>query len=361
MNKDKSELYQLRRQVDDINARLLTLLNERAAVTEQIGHVKSRMGLPFYDPEREAEMLQALEQANRGPFSNETISHLFKQIFSATLAMEESEARATLLVQRKSPSENTIIELPDGSTIGGDTFQVIAGSCAVENFEQMDAVGEVLAGHNISLMRGMAYKPRTSPYSFQGLGEAGLKIARQVANKYGMSVTSEILDASQITLMADYVDVFWVGARNMYNSYLLRALGRVRQPVILKRSFGATLEEFLYAAEYIVSSGNPNVILIERGIRTFERWTRNTLDISAIPLLKQETHLPVIVDISHSAGRRDIAEPLARIVKASGADGLMVEVHPNPPIALSDAQQQLNFEEFATLMAAIQQIEQSPT
>jgi 3-deoxy-7-phosphoheptulonate synthase/chorismate mutase len=161
------------------------------------------------------------------------------------------------------------------------------------------------------------------------------------------------MDASQIPMMSDYVDIFWVGARNMQNSFLLRALGKVRQPVILKRSFGATMKEFLYAAEYIVSSGNPNVILMERGIRTFEQWTRNTLDISAVAVLKLETHLPIIVDISHSAGRRDIAKPLARVAKASGADGLMVEVHPNPPVAMSDAKQQLDIAEFNELMDEI--------
>jgi 3-deoxy-7-phosphoheptulonate synthase/chorismate mutase len=164
------------------------------------------------------------------------------------------------------------------------------------------------------------------------------------------------MDQSQISMMSDYVDIFWVGARNMQNSSLLKAMGHVRQPVILKRGLSATLEEFLYAAEYIVSSGNPNVILIERGIRTFERWTRNTLDISAVAILKLESHLPVVVDISHSAGRRDIALPLGRVAKASGADGLMVEVHPNPPVAMSDAKQQLSIPEFNTLMDEIEKV-----
>jgi 3-deoxy-7-phosphoheptulonate synthase/chorismate mutase len=210
-----------------------------------------------------------------------------------------------------------------------------------------------LAQRGVRVLRGMAFKPRSSPYDFQGLGEPGLQIARQVANKYNMFITSEIMDASQIAMMSDYVDIFWVGARNMQNSFLLKALGKVRQPIILKRGVAATLEELLYAAEYIVSSGNPHVILIERGIRTFERWTRNTLDISGVAILKLESHLPVIVDISHSAGRRDIAKPLARVAKASGADGLMVEVHPNPPVAMSDAKQQLTIAEFNAMMDEI--------
>jgi 3-deoxy-7-phosphoheptulonate synthase/chorismate mutase len=350
----QNKLQELRSQIDDINTQLLALLNQRAEIASQIGKVQAELGSRFYDPQREAEMLEALQMKNEGPFSNATISALFKEIFKATLAMEEDEAKANFLVQRAPDRGNTVIELSDDVRIGDGDFTVVAGSCAVESFEQMDAVGEVLSQHGVKIMRGMAYKPRTSPYDFQGLGEPGLQIARQVANKYGFLVTSEVLDMSQIPMMSDYVDIFWVGARNMQNSFLLRALGKVKQPVILKRSFGATLKEFMYAAEYIVSSGNSNVILMERGIRTFSVETRNTLDISAVPLLKMQSHLPVIVDISHSAGRRDIATPLARVSRASGADGLMVEVHPNPPVAMSDAKQQLTFSEFGEMMAALQ-------
>lgn len=344
---------ELRSQIDVINMQILELLNKRAAIASEIGGVQSALGTTFYDPEREAFMLQELQKANQGPFSNETISALFREIFRATLALEESEARAKLLVQRKPDQANTVITLADGTEIGGEKFQLIAGSCAVESMEQIDEVGAALAERGVRIMRGMAYKPRTSPYDFQGLGEPGLQIARQVANKYNMYVTSEVLDQSLIPMMSDYIDIFWVGARNMQNAYLLRALGKVKQPVILKRSFGATMKELVYAAEYIVSSGNPNVVLMERGVRTFENWTRNTLDISAVPLLKMETHLPIIVDISHSAGRRDIAVPLAKAAKAVGADGLMVEVHPNPPVAMSDAKQQLSIPEFNTLMDAL--------
>lgn len=258
------------------------------------------------------------------------------------------------MVNRKPDQGDTVINLPEGVQIGGGTFQVIAGACAVESYEQMDAVAELLSEFGIKIMRGMAYKPRTSPYEFQGLGEPGLKIAREIANKYGMLVTSEIMDASQVPMFSDYVDILWVGARNQQNAWLLKALGKVRQPVILKRGFGNSIKEWLSSAEYIISSGNPNVIFMERGIRTFETETRNTLDISAVPVLKTQTHLPVIVDISHSAGRRDIAVPLARVAKASGADGMMVEVHPNPPVAMSDAKQQLYFDEFRTVMRALQ-------
>jgi 3-deoxy-7-phosphoheptulonate synthase/chorismate mutase len=217
----------------------------------------------------------------------------------------------------------------------------------------MDETAAALAARGVKILRGMAYKPRTSPYEFQGLGEPGLQIARQVADKYGMFVISEIMDLSQIPMMSQYVDIFWVGARNMQNSFLLKAVGSQSKPVLLKRGFGNTVEEFLYAAEYIVSSGNPNVMLIERGIRTFEKVTRATLDIGAVAVMKLETHLPIIVDISHSAGRRDIAIPLARVAKASGADGLMVEVHPNPPVAMSDSKQQLYIHQFNEMMDAL--------
>lgn len=346
----------LRQQVDAINLQLLELLNKRAALASEIGKLQTELGSQLYDPQREAEMLNALQLANKGPFNNDVVKHLFKEIFKASLALEEREARAKIIVQRKNPTDTTVITLPDGTKIGNGSFQIVAGACAVESFEQMDAVGALLAEEGVKIMRGMAFKPRTSPYDFQGLGEAGLKIARQVANKYGMAVVSEIMDASQIPLMSDYVDIFWVGARNMQNSFLLKALGKVRQPVILKRHFAATLKELIYSAEYIAAGGNTQIILMERGIRTFNEETRNTLDIGAVPLLKMETHLPVIVDISHSAGRRDLAIPFGRLAKASGADGLMVEVHPNPAVAMSDAKQQLYFDQFKKLMSEVRSV-----
>jgi 3-deoxy-7-phosphoheptulonate synthase/chorismate mutase len=343
----------LRKEVDAINLQLLELLSKRAQLAYEIGKLQTSQGMELYDPQREADMLTALQMANKGPFSNDTVKALFKEIFKASLALEEKTARARIVVQRKSPDQNTVIQLPHGVKIGDGSFQIVAGACAVESFEQMDAIGEVLASEGVKIMRGMAYKPRSSPYDYQGMGEEGLKIARKVADKYGMVVVSEIMDASQIPMFQDYVDIFWVGARNMQNSFLLKALGKIRQPVILKRHFSATLKELIYCAEYIASGGNTNVIFIERGIRTFNEEVRNTLDIGAVPLLKMESHLPVIVDISHSAGRRDLAVPFGRIAKAAGADGLMVEVHPNPPVAMSDAKQQLYFDQFRELMREV--------
>ena len=356
-----SSIQELRSQVDVINLQILELLNKRAVLASDIGKLQQQVGTTFYDPQRESQMLTALEQNNKGPFSNETVKALFKEIFRASLALEEKESKAKILVQRKSPDERTIVTLPDGVTkIGDGGFAIVSGPCAVESYEEMDETAAVLAKRGVKILRGMVFKPRTSPYDYQGMGEPGLKIARQVANKYGMFITSEIMDASQISMMSDYVDIFWVGARNMQNSFLLKAMGQVRQPVFLKRGLSATLEEFLYAAEYIVSSGNPNVILIERGIRTFEKATRNTLDIGGVAVMKLESHLPIIVDISHSAGRRDIAIPLARVAKASGADGLMVEVHPNPPVAMSDAKQQLYFHQFNDVMDAVENLSVEP-
>lgn len=352
----QNRLQELRGQIDTINLQILELLNERARIATEIGKVQSEMGTTFYDPEREGFMLNMLQLNNKGPFSNETIKGLFREIFRATLSLEEKQARQRYLFQKRDANHRTVVELPNGAKIGDGSFITITGPCAVESLEQMETVAAALHERGIKIIRGMAYKPRTSPYDFQGMGEAGLQIARQVANKYNMAVTTEIMDLSQITMMSDYVDIFWVGARNMQNSFLLKALGKVRQPVILKRSFGANYEEWLYAAEYIISNGNPNVILMERGIRTYEKWTRNTLDISAVPAVKAESHLPIIVDVSHSAGRRDLAIPLAKAAKAVGADGLMVEVHPNPSVAMSDAKQQLTIEQFNELMDEVERI-----
>lgn len=353
---EKNQIAELREEIDQINMQLLGLLNRRATIASEIGKLQSQRGSTIYDPVRESQMLTDLQMANQGPFSNETINALFKEVFKATLALEEREARASFLVQKRTPTEQTTITMPDGTKIGNSEFQVIAGPCAIESYEQYDEVAAVLAEEGIRVMRAMAYKPRTSPYDFQGLGEPGLKIARQVANKYNLMIVTEVMDASQLPMLDDYVDMLWIGARNMGNSYLLRAIGKMSKPVILKRHFGANMKEFMYAAEYIMSEGNGNVILMERGIRTFSDWTRNTLDISAVPLLKQESHLPVIVDISHSAGRRDIANVLAKVSVASGADGLMVEVHPNPDVAMSDAKQQLNLPQFKSLMQDVRKM-----
>ncbi|MBM7572340.1 3-deoxy-7-phosphoheptulonate synthase/chorismate mutase [Aquibacillus albus] len=258
---------------------------------------------------------------------------------------ESQQKKSQLLVSRDHKSEDTIIKVKQ-TTIGGLSHTLIAGPCSVESREQLETVASALKQTGLSVMRGGAFKPRTSPYSFQGLGEEGLKMMKDVADESGLVTISEIMSPNQIDIAAPYIDIFQVGARNMQNFDLLKAVGQTKKPVLLKRGLSATLEELMLAAEYILHHGNDQVMLIERGIRTFETATRNTLDISAVPILKQETHLPVLVDVSHSTGRKDILLPCAKAALAAGADGIMVEIHPDPANALSDGKQQLNMEEF---------------
>ena len=234
--------------------------------------------------------------------------------------------------------------------IGGDEVVVMAGPCSVENRDQIDQIAEVVAGHGAKVIRGGAFKPRTSPYSFQGLGEEGLRLLRDAADRHGLLVVSEVMDQTQIPLLGDYSDILQVGARNMQNYNLLRELGQTRKPILVKRGISATIEELLLSAEYILSGGNYDVILCERGIRTFENATRNTMDISAIPVVKSLSHLPIIADPSHGTGRRDKVLPMARAAVAAGADGLIVEVHHDPDHALSDGAQSLRPQQFAELM-----------
>src|SRR6202171_1944847 len=239
------------------------------------------------------------------------------------------------LASRQFKPEGTIIDLGRGVKIGGNEGIVAAGPCSVESREQIHAVAEAVSKSGAKILRAGAFKPRTSPYAFQGLGEAGLKLMREAADKYSLFVVSEVMDLSQISMMTGYVDIFQVGARNMQNYFLLRALGEVQNPVLLKRGLPATLEELLLSAEYILAGGNYNVMLCERGIRTFETYTRNTLDIAAIPVIQTLSHLPMLADPSHGTGRRDKVPPMARAAVAAGADGLLIEVHNDPDHALS--------------------------
>lgn len=257
------------------------------------------------------------------------------------------------LASRAFRPEGSVIDVGRGVKFGGPEVIVAAGPCAVESADQIARVAEGVARLGARVLRGGAFKPRTSPYSFQGMGEEGLKLLRKSADKSGLLVVSEIMDPSQMELVTRYVDILQVGARNMQNYHLLRALGEVRKPVLLKRGMSATIEEFLLSAEYIMSGGNYNVILCERGIRTFETSTRNTLDIAAIPVIKKLSHLPIIADPSHGTGRRDKVAPMARAAVAAGADGLLIEVHHDPEHALSDGAQSLYPEQFAQLMAEL--------
>ena len=260
------------------------------------------------------------------------------------------------LAGRSFRPQGTLISFPNGLTIGGDQVVVMAGPCSVESREQLFTAAEKVSKAGARALRGGAFKPRTSPYSFQGLGLEALKLLREAGDRFGMLVISEVMEISQIAMMLPYVDILQVGARNMQNFNLLRELGKIKKPVMLKRGIAATLEELLLSAEYIMSGGNYDVILCERGIRTFETYTRNTLDISAIPIIHKLSHLPMASDPSHGTGLRDKVPPMARASVAAGADVLLIEVHPDPDKALSDGAQSLYPDQFAQLMEELRMI-----
>ena len=271
-----------------------------------------------------------------------------------------SDAMAVLkpykLASRDTKYEDTIVKVTKDIHIGGDKLVVMAGPCSVETEELLDEAAKKASQAGATILRGGAYKPRTGPYSFEGHGEKALKWLRKVADKYKMAVVTEVMDVRLVSKVAKYADILQIGARNMQNYNLLREAGKSKKPVLLKRGMSATVKEWLLAAEYILATGNPNVILCERGIRTFEKETRNTLPINSVPIIKELSHLPIIVDPSHAAGKRSIVGALAKAGIAAGADGLMIEVHPKPEIALSDGDQSLTPKEFATLMKELKPI-----
>jgi len=261
------------------------------------------------------------------------------------------------LVSRDTKPDNTVITFPDSrATIGGPELAIIAGPCGVESRDQAFAIAERVARAGAQFFRGGAYKPRTSPYSFQGLAEEGLQIMAEIRDQFGLLIVTEAVDYESLDLVDQYADVIQIGARNMQNFSLLKRAGRARKPVLLKRGISATLEEFLMAAEYIMSEGNYNIVLCERGVRTFADHTRNTLDLSIVPAVQRLSHLPIVVDPSHGTGKRNKVTPLSRAAVAAGADGLMVEVHHDPDRALSDGMQSLFPDQFDALMVQVRQI-----
>jgi len=259
------------------------------------------------------------------------------------------------LASRDFKKQNSVVNVA-GVAIGGNNVVVIAGPCSVETEEQLLTTAVAVKEMGGKLLRGGAYKPRTSPYSFQGLGEDGLKILARARNKTGLGIVTEVMESAEVDLVAEYADLVQVGARNMQNTKLLRALSKIRKPVLLKRNFSATLNEFLMSAEYLLSGGNDQVILCERGIRTFVEYTRNTLDLNIVPVVKQLSHLPIIVDPSHGTGRHDLIIPMSRASIAAGADGLIVEVHPKPSEAFSDGDQSLTPAAFGKLMTEVRAV-----
>jgi 3-deoxy-7-phosphoheptulonate synthase/chorismate mutase len=349
----EATLEELRVRIDGLNAEILALLQARAQVVLDIGLFKQGHGLDPYDPRREEEELHTVIDAMGGPFAPADVREIFRSIFRASLDLMDRRKRQTLHVRRPDLVPAGGIRVGEVA-IGAGTPVLFAGPCSVETPEQMERIAAHLARYpGPKIFRAGAYKPRTNPYAFQGLREEGLVILRDIARRFGLVTVTEVLDVSTLDVVAAHTDMLQVGARNMYNTELLKALGGIGKPVLLKRGFMATVEELLMSAEYILAHGNDAVVLCERGIRTFEPWTRNTLDVASVPLLKGETALPVVVDLSHALGRKDIMLPCGRAVLAAGADGLMIEVHDHPDQALSDGFQQLDLAGFDELVAGL--------
>jgi 3-deoxy-7-phosphoheptulonate synthase len=331
------------------------LFNMRSEATdEEINHIVSRIKECGY----EAHLIRGKERTVIGVVGNSGRHRSELEALSSAPGVEDivKISHPFKLAARSMRPEGSLIDLGNGVTVGGREVVVAAGPCAVESREQIFDVAARVAEAGAKLLRGGAFKPRTSPYSFQGMGEDGLKLLRQAADKYNLLVVTEVMDPSQIEIMLPYVDVMQVGARNMQNYHLLRALGETDKAVLLKRGMSATVEELLLCSEYILAGGNYKVILCERGIRTFDTYLRNTLDIAAIPVIKSLSHLPIFADPSHGTGRRDKVAPMARAAVAAGADGLIIEVHPDPERALSDGVQSLYPDQFAQLMGEIRAI-----
>ena len=324
------------------------------ATEEEIGAVRAHIeadGLTPHESRGEQRVIIGVV-GDVGPRKEQVMSHL------AVLPGVESVtpiSKPFKLTSREFHPEDTVIEV-GSTTIGGGSLTVIAGPCAIESRDQLMRTATAVAAAGATVLRGGAFKPRTSPYSFQGLGMDGLRFLVEARQETGLPVITEVIEPGQVEQVALHADILQIGARNMQNFALLMAAGRVDRPVMLKRGISATIEEWLMAAEYIVSSGNKQVILCERGIRTFERYTRNTLDLTAVPLLHQLTHLPVVVDPSHATGMRSLVPPMAVAAVAGGADGIMVEVHPRPDDALSDGPQSLSLEMFGEMAPVLRKV-----
>lgn len=345
------KLKDLRGAVQRLSSDILDLVSQRARVVLDIAEHKRHRGQPLRDAHRESELLEALVAKNQGPFDDATVRTLFRGVLDASLALMGETERKGLKVGA-SGGPRVVIDVR-GKTLGGGTPTYIAGPCSVESEEQMDTAARGLAALGVTWIRGGAFKPRTSPYAFQGLGEEGLKLLSAAARRHDMRTVCEATAFPNIQLVAEYCDVIQVGARNSQSFEFLREVGRMRKPVLLKRGFATTLDEWLNAAEYVALGGSEQIMLCERGIRTFATETRSTLDLSIVPLARAASRLPVCVDVSHAAGRRDILAPLSQAAFAVGADAVMIEVHPDPDAALSDAQQQLSIEGFAALQKTV--------
>jgi len=319
--------------------------------TEEIISLLEENMFSVYKSSSDEEVILHISGGKPG-FNGKNLKHL--EGISDVIKTDESFK----LSSRRSKSENTVIKIAGygGLEIGGTGIAMIAGPCSIESEKQIFEIAELVAGSGTRILRGGAFKPRSSPYSFQGMGLEGLKLIRKAANEYKLAVVTEVMDTRNVDLIEEYTDIFQVGSRNMQNFPLLKELGKRKKPVLLKRGFAARIEEWLLSAEYILAGGNGDVILCERGIRTFENFTRNTFDVSAIPVVHQKSHLPVAADPSHATGWRERVIPMARAAVAAGADAIMVEVHNDPQHALSDGPQALLPDQFCTLVGQLQKI-----
>lgn len=326
----------------------MIIVMESQATVAQIEQVSSKLVEKGF----QVHLSQGIERTIIGAIGERTQAN--RDLFETLPGVEKVVpiAQPFKMASREFKQERTNIQVGN-QTIGNNELQIIAGPCAVEGRSKYLEVAQAVKEAGATMLRGGAYKPRTSPYSFQGLEREGLEILAEARQFTGLPVITEIMDPRQIDEVASFVDILQVGARNMQNFFLLRELGRLEQPILLKRGPSATIEEWIMAAEYIISSGNPNVIMCERGIRSFESYTRNTLDLSAVPLIKQLTHLPILVDPSHGTGKWKLVEPMSLAAVGAGADGIMVEVHQNPSEALSDGPQSLTPENFAKMVVKI--------
>ncbi len=325
---------------------MVVVMQERAT-GEQVERVIAQLVEMGFDVHRSTGALRTVIGAVGGKSADPRLIELLDGVHEVLRITEPYK-----LASRTFRPENTVITVGD-VRIGGDEVIVMAGPCSAESAEQVDAAAVAVKRAGAKIFRGGAYKPRSSPYSFQGLGEEGLRLLRDSSDRHNLKLITEVMDASQIATIEKYADILQVGARNMQNYSLLRELGKSKLPVMLKRGISATIEEWLLSAEYILAGGNMNVMLCERGIRTFESYTRNTLDISAIPVVQQLSHLPIIVDPSHGTGRRDKVASMARAAVAAGADGLIIEVHCDPDHAMSDGAQSMYPAQFDRLMAEL--------
>jgi len=323
---DDADVEKIVKKLNEMGHEVHVIRGERRIVLGIIGDVENLASVPFYAFKGVEEIIRIMK-----PYK---------------------------LASREFKDFDTIIKVKD-ITIGGKEVIVMAGPCVVENEKQIFETARYVKASGAKILRGGAFKPRTSPYSFQGLGEEGLKLLAQAGEETGLAVVTEVMSVNQIELVGKYTDIFQVGARNMQNFVLLKELGKLKKPILLKRGMPATIEELLLSAEYILSQGNYEVILCERGIRTFENYTRNTLDLSAVPALKRLSHLPIIVDPSHATGRWRLVSPMAKAAIAAGADGLLIEVHPDPKSSLSDGAQTLKLDTFTQLMKEIKPIVQA--